>query len=48
LRIEVGSAYTILFFAMTMPLLVAMQRLGGQGEIMRGVDAAHRGKNQTE
>lgn len=37
LRIEVGSAYTILFFAMTMPLLVAMQRLGGgQGEIMRG------------
>ncbi len=48
LRIEVGSAYTILFFAMTMPLLVAMQRLGGQGEIMRGGDAAHRGKNQTE
>lgn len=37
LRIEVGSAYTILFFAMTMPLLVAMQRLGaGQGEIMGG------------
>jgi putative spermidine/putrescine transport system permease protein len=25
LRIELGSAYTILFFAMTMPLLVAMQ-----------------------
>ncbi|HTH74273.1 MAG TPA: ABC transporter permease subunit [Trinickia sp.] len=37
LRIEVGSAYTILFFAMTMPLLVAMQRLGaGQSEIMGG------------
>jgi putative spermidine/putrescine transport system permease protein len=28
LRIEIGSAYTILFFAMTMPLLVAMQWLG--------------------
>ena len=28
LRIEVGSAYTILFFVMTMPLLVAMQWLG--------------------
>ncbi|WP_321784894.1 ABC transporter permease [Paraburkholderia sp. J94] len=28
LRIEVGSAYTILFFIMTMPLLVAMQWLG--------------------
>ncbi|MDE1183873.1 ABC transporter permease subunit [Paraburkholderia sp.] len=28
LRIEIGSAYTILFFVMTMPLLVAMQWLG--------------------
>lgn len=28
LRIEVGSAYTILFFLMTMPLLVAMQWFG--------------------
>jgi putative spermidine/putrescine transport system permease protein len=28
LRIEIGSAYTILFFLMTMPLLVAMQWLG--------------------
>jgi putative spermidine/putrescine transport system permease protein len=28
MRIEVGSAYTILFFIMTMPLLVAMQWLG--------------------
>ncbi|MBV8259390.1 MAG: ABC transporter permease [Paraburkholderia sp.] len=28
LRIELGSAYTILFFLMTMPLLVAMQWLG--------------------
>lgn len=28
MRIEIGSAYTILFFLMTMPLLVAMQRLG--------------------
>lgn len=43
LRIEVGSAYTILFFAMTMPLLIAMQRLGGgQGEVMRVAPAAGR------
>ena len=28
MRIEIGSAYTILFFLMTMPLLVAMQWLG--------------------
>jgi putative spermidine/putrescine transport system permease protein len=28
LRIEIGSAYTILFFIMAMPLLVAMQWLG--------------------
>ncbi|HWX11067.1 MAG TPA: ABC transporter permease subunit [Trinickia sp.] len=28
LRIEIGSAYTILFLVMTMPLLVAMQWLG--------------------
>ena len=43
LRIEVGSAYTILFFAMTMPLLVAMQRLGsGQVELVQRADAARR------
>jgi putative spermidine/putrescine transport system permease protein len=39
LRIEIGSAYTILFFIMTMPLLVAMQWLGvdatGQRNIRR-------------
>ncbi|SEK05119.1 ABC transporter permease [Paraburkholderia diazotrophica] len=39
LRIEIGSAYTILFFIMTMPLLVAMQWLGvdatGQRSIRR-------------
>jgi putative spermidine/putrescine transport system permease protein len=28
MRIEIGSAYTILFFLMTLPLLVAMQWLG--------------------
>jgi len=49
LRIEVGSAYTILFFAMTMPLLVAMQRLGaGQAQTMRGIDVAGRGKNESK
>lgn len=47
LRIEVGSAYTILFFAMTMPLLVAMQRFGaGQGEVMRGIGAARGAKER--
>jgi putative spermidine/putrescine transport system permease protein len=30
MRIEIGSAYTILFFVMTMPLLVAMQWFGAQ------------------
>jgi putative spermidine/putrescine transport system permease protein len=43
LRIEVGSAYTILFLAMTMPLLVAMQRFGaGQDDTMRGIVTANR------
>ncbi|WP_321814545.1 MULTISPECIES: ABC transporter permease [unclassified Paraburkholderia] len=30
MRIEIGSAYTLLFFVMTMPLLVAMQWFGAQ------------------
>ncbi len=47
LRIEVGSAYTILFFAMTMPLLVAMQRFGAaQGDAMRGIGAANGGNDK--
>nr|WP_238812902.1 ABC transporter permease [Paraburkholderia sp. SG-MS1] len=41
LRIEIGSAYTILFFVMTMPLLVAMQWLGVDATGQRG--AAKRG-----
>ena len=49
LRLEVGSAYTILFFAMTMPLLVAMQRLsGGQVELMRRADAARGAPGKME
>jgi len=28
MRIEIGSAYTIIFFAITLPLLIAMQMLG--------------------
>ena len=49
LRIEVGSAYTILFFAMTMPLLVAMQRLGGgQVELMRRADTARQLKGKAD
>ncbi|MFC0692250.1 ABC transporter permease [Paraburkholderia humisilvae] len=40
MRIEVGSAYTIVFFIMTMPLLVAMQWLGVDASGQRR--AAHR------
>jgi putative spermidine/putrescine transport system permease protein len=44
MRIEVGSAYTIVFFIMTMPLLVAMQWLGvdatGQRAVRRAVRTA--------
>nr|WP_232445318.1 ABC transporter permease [Burkholderia ubonensis] len=57
LRIEIGSAYTILFFIMTMPLLVAMQRLGVDASGMRhardtrkarraGPDHTHQGNPQ--
>lgn len=48
LRIEIGSAYTILFFIMTMPLLVAMQWLGvdatGQRSAGKRRTAASRSK----
>lgn len=37
MRIEIGSAYTILFFIMTMPLLVAMQWLGVDATGQRSV-----------
>ena len=30
LRIEVGSAYTIVFFMMIVPLLIALQLAGGR------------------
>jgi putative spermidine/putrescine transport system permease protein len=39
LRIEIGSAYTILFFIMTMPLLVAMQWLGVDATGQRNTSA---------
>ncbi|WP_081715829.1 ABC transporter permease [Paraburkholderia mimosarum] len=42
LRIEVGSAYTILFFLMTMPLLVAMQWLGVEVPGASGKPSARR------
>jgi len=42
LRIEIGSAYTILFFIMTMPLLVAMQWLGVDATGQRGTTARRR------
>ncbi|WP_404935555.1 ABC transporter permease [Paraburkholderia sp. DHOC27] len=42
LRIEIGSAYTILFFIMTMPLLVAMQWLGVDVTGQRSASAKRR------
>ena len=36
MRLEIGSAYTIVFFIMIVPLLVAMQWLGGPQEAKRG------------
>lgn len=47
LRIEVGSAYTILFFIMTMPLLVAMQWLGVDATGQRGLASKSRKKRKT-
>src|SRR6202035_742612 len=41
LRIEIGSAYTILFFIMTMPLLVAMQWLGVDATAQRSAARAN-------
>ncbi|KWC28663.1 ABC transporter permease [Burkholderia ubonensis] len=42
LRLEVGSAYTILFLLMTLPLLVAMQWLGVDPSGTRAVNRAKR------
>ncbi len=36
LRLEVGSAYTLIFFVLIVPLLVLMQRAGGDGPLRRG------------
>lgn len=36
LRLEVGSAYTLIFFVLIVPLLVLMQRSGGEGPFRRG------------
>ena len=36
LRLEVGSAYTLIFFVHIVPLLVLMQRAGGDGPSRRG------------
>jgi len=44
LRIEIGSAYTILFFLMTMPLLVAMQWLGVDATGQRRAASKRRAK----
>ncbi|WP_429582865.1 ABC transporter permease [Paraburkholderia youngii] len=41
MRIEIGSAYTILFFIMTMPLLVAMQWLGVDATGQRSASNRH-------
>jgi len=47
LRIEVGSAYTIVFFIMTMPLLVAMQWLGVDATGQRGLGNKPRRQRKT-
>ena len=36
LRLEVGSAYTLIFFVLIVPLLVLLQRAGGDGPSRRG------------
>lgn len=42
MRLEIGSAYTIVFFVMIVPLLVAMQILSGRSQRPRRVpEAAH-------
>jgi putative spermidine/putrescine transport system permease protein len=48
LRIEIGSAYTILFFIMTMPLLVAMQWLGVDATGQRGAAKKRGGVSSAE
>jgi putative spermidine/putrescine transport system permease protein len=30
MRLEIGSAYTLVFFVMIVPLLIALQRYGSQ------------------
>ncbi|MEX3932575.1 ABC transporter permease [Paraburkholderia phymatum] len=45
LRIEIGSAYTMLFFIMTMPLLVAMQWLGVDATGQRSIRQKAKQKN---
>ena len=35
MRLEIGSAYTVVFFVMIMPLLVALQRFGGERQRAR-------------
>ena len=47
LRIEIGSAYTILFFIMTMPLLVAMQWLGVDATGQRNTSAKRLASRQS-
>jgi putative spermidine/putrescine transport system permease protein len=47
MRIEIGSAYTILFFIMTMPLLVAMQWLGVDPTGQRRAAAKRPGSRST-
>ena len=37
LRMEVGAAYTVIFFVLIIPLLLAMQRLGGDRRVGGGV-----------
>lgn len=36
LRLEIASAYTVIFFLLVIPCLVAMQYLGREGSVLRG------------
>jgi len=41
MRLEIGSAYTLIFFVLIMPLLIAMQALADRGKrASRRIDTA--------
>jgi putative spermidine/putrescine transport system permease protein len=46
MRLEIGSAYTIVFFVMIVPLLIAMQMISGRRRPARIVETADAGAAQ--